>query len=284
MEEGALRERATAFRLRADAGEVTLLDAAFEVARCGGRPESARAAVDAGLDRLATLVRRRLDPAVGLSAAAETFCAALREDGGVAGDPERWNERNASFVDRVLESGHGLPIALAVILGEVARRVALDAEGIDFPGHFLLRLRRPGAAGEALVDPFAVRLLDRDDCTALLRRVEGPRARATAGHFATTTPLRVFVRMCTNLKQRAAAAGDPLEALAWSAALLGAEPALVLEHRDRALLLERIGDYGAAARELAALEEGVVEPGLRDRVRRRREALEARARAGRIVH
>lgn len=284
MEEGALRERATAFRLRADAGEVTLLDAALEVARCGGRPEGTRSFVEAGVDRLVALVRRRLDPEAGLSAVAEAFCAALREDGGVEGDPGRWNERDASFVDRVLETGHGLPIALAVIQVEVARRLALDAEGVDFPGHFLLRLRRPGEVGEALVDPFAVRLLDRDDCTALLRRVEGPQALAMPEHFSTTTPLRLFLRMCTNLKQRAAMAGDPLEALAWSAALLGAEPALVLEHRDRSLLLERIGDYGAAARELAALEEGVVEPGLRDRVRRRREALEARARAGRIVH
>jgi regulator of sirC expression with transglutaminase-like and TPR domain len=254
------------------------------VARCGGRPEHARATVEAGLDRLTGLARRRLAPSAGLSAAAENFCAALREDGGLAGDPARWNERDGSFVDRVLETGHGLPIALAVVQVEVARRLALDAEGVDFPGHFLLRLRRPGEAGEALVDPFAVRPLDRDDCTALLRRVEGPQARTMPGHFSATTPLRLFLRMCTNLKQRAAATGDPLEALAWSAALLGAEPALVLEHRDRALLLERIGDYGAAARELAALEEGVAEPGLRDRVRRRRQALEAQARAGRIVH
>jgi regulator of sirC expression with transglutaminase-like and TPR domain len=263
---------------------VTLLDAALEVARCGGRPEDARAAVDVALGGLVSLVRRRLPSTVGLSTLAETLCVALREDGGIRGDPERWNERDASFVDRVLETGHGLPIALAVIQGEVARRLGLEADGIDFPGHFLLRLRRPGAAAEALVDPFAVRLVDRDDCTALLRRVEGPEARAMPGHFSTTTPLRLFLRMCTNLKQRAAAVGDPLEALAWSAALLGAEPALVLEHRDRALLLERIGDPGAAARELATLEEGVVEPGLRERVRRRREALEAQARAGRIVH
>ena len=44
-----------------------------------------------------------------------------------------------SFLNEVLDRRTGIPITLALLYMEVARRAGLHVEGINFPGHFLLR-------------------------------------------------------------------------------------------------------------------------------------------------
>ena len=53
-----------------------------------------------------------------------------------------------SFLNEVLDRRTGIPITLALVYMEVARRAGLHVEGINFPGHFLLRCR--GAARPAV--------------------------------------------------------------------------------------------------------------------------------------
>jgi regulator of sirC expression with transglutaminase-like and TPR domain len=52
-----------------------------------------------------------------------------------------------------------LPIALAVLYLELAGQLGLQADGISFPGHFLLKLHLP--LGEAVIDPVDGRSLTR---------------------------------------------------------------------------------------------------------------------------
>jgi len=81
-------------------------------------------------------------------------CAALL--GGVhgfAGDRQRYDDPENSMLDRVLARRRGLPILLAVVYAEVARRAGIALAGVGLPGHFVVG--HFGADPPVLLDPFA---------------------------------------------------------------------------------------------------------------------------------
>lgn len=79
----------------------------------------------------------------------ETMAADLRLNGDLLSydDP-----RNTDVVD-IAERRRGLSAALAVYYLDAARRAGLEARGVDFPGHFLLRVETPD--GPVALDPFS---------------------------------------------------------------------------------------------------------------------------------
>jgi regulator of sirC expression with transglutaminase-like and TPR domain len=60
-----------------------------------------------------------------------------------AGNETDYEDPRNSFLNDVLDRRTGIPITLSLLYMEVARRAGLAVEGINFPGHFLLRCR-PG--------------------------------------------------------------------------------------------------------------------------------------------
>ena len=84
---------------------------------------------------------------------------------GFAGNINDYYDPDNSFVHRVLETRRGIPITLAVLFTELARHVGLDAVGVPFPGHFLIKVRLHD--GVAVIDPFTGQSLDHEE---LLRR------------------------------------------------------------------------------------------------------------------
>ncbi len=90
-------------------------------------------------------------------------------------------DESHSDVSAVIESKEGIPISMAMLLLEAARRSGLDAFGINFPGHFLVSI-----AGET-IDPLGLNVLKTKD----LEQVH------------TTDPAKpkdVALRMLNNLK------------------------------------------------------------------------------------
>ena len=70
----------------------------------------------------------------------EAVCEALGEDCGFSGDLFSLPDlRNADLIS-VCDRRRGLSVTLAVVFLEAARRCKLEMRGVDFPGHFLLRL------------------------------------------------------------------------------------------------------------------------------------------------
>ncbi|MDQ1375110.1 MAG: hypothetical protein QOJ09_2448 [Actinomycetota bacterium] len=96
----------------------------------------------------------RLAELDGLAAAApdgsvDGLCRHLFVAEGFAGNGDDYYEPANSYLDAVLDRRLGIPITLAVVLMEVARRRGVVVEGVNAPGHFLVR-----AEGRVL-DPFA---------------------------------------------------------------------------------------------------------------------------------
>ena len=57
------------------------------------------------------------------------------------GNDVHYGDPRNSFLNDVLDRRTGIPITLALVYMEVARRAGVSVEGINFPGHFLLRCR-----------------------------------------------------------------------------------------------------------------------------------------------
>src|SRR5262249_42627916 len=55
------------------------------------------------------------------------------------GNEFQYEDTRNSFLNEVHERRTGIPITLALLYMEAARRAGLHVEGINFPGHFLLR-------------------------------------------------------------------------------------------------------------------------------------------------
>ena len=68
------------------------------------------------------------------------------------GDAENYDDIANADLMEVIDRKRGLPVALALLYIHAAKRCQIEVTGIDFPGHFLLRLQSGGA--RKMIDPF----------------------------------------------------------------------------------------------------------------------------------
>lgn len=116
--------------------------------------------------------------------------------GRLVGDRSDYHGWRNSCIDHVLEQGRGMPITLAVVAVEVARRVGVRLAGVGMPGHFLVG---DPADPTWFADPFHARTaLGRDDCRELM--VSMGMTRWSERFLETIPPRLVAARMLNNLK------------------------------------------------------------------------------------
>ena len=163
------------------------------------------------------------------------------------GNQDDYYDRRNSFLNEVLDRRTGIPITLALVYTEVARRLGLGLTGVGFPGHFLVK--HPGPP-ELLIDPFSGRLLTPQECERRLQAVLGDEARLRSSHVAAAKPREILVRMLRNLKQIAVGARDLDAALSYTERILLVVPDLAEEVRDRGLLYAELECYAAARADL----------------------------------
>lgn len=105
----------------------------------------ARALAEAAGARLA----ERLNTESPEEALAETLSGDLR----LTGDLLTYDDPANTDVVDVAERRRGLSITLGIFYLHAARKAGLKADGVDFPGHFLLRVDTP--EGPVALDPFS---------------------------------------------------------------------------------------------------------------------------------
>ncbi len=192
----------------------------------------------AALDALAAAVPAT-DPtdAAGSAVALRTALAGF---GGTAAD---YGDLRSSLLHEVLRRRRGLPILLAVVWLEVARRAGLPAFPVGLPGHFLVGVGTPQA--HVLVDAF-------DDGAVLTRVPDGAHPYSERD---------VVLRVLNNIRSHAATLPSLVDAqhtALWAvelSLLLPRHPAVL--RRERGVLLARGGQFAAGAAELEAYAEAV---------------------------
>jgi regulator of sirC expression with transglutaminase-like and TPR domain len=122
----------------------------------------------------------------------------LYEDAGFHGNEDDYYDPRNSFLHEVIDRRTGIPITLAVVLMEVCRRAGVDARGVSFPGHFLVRTDTP--RGTILVDPFVGRPLSREDLRALHARATGEDRDPPVRLLEPATKVQILARILNNLR------------------------------------------------------------------------------------
>jgi regulator of sirC expression with transglutaminase-like and TPR domain len=169
------------------------------------------------------------------------------------GNTDRYEDPRNSFLNEVLDRRTGIPITLALVYMEVARRAGLTVEGINFPGHFLVRCpMRRGRFDDLIIDAFhGGALLSEDGCLKLLRRHAGEGAVWDDAHLrARATKPQILARMLVNLKRVYVQMYSFPQARDITELLLAVDPSATNELRDRGLIAYHLNDFSAALRDL----------------------------------
>lgn len=214
------------------------------------------------LDLLAERVRDRLSEESAPLVVLQELSRVLFEEEGFRGNASNYYEPRNSFLNDVLDRRLGIPITLSVIYLEVGWRLGLPLEGVNFPGHFLVRY--PGEAVRLLVDPFHEGLIRfEDDAQELLDRVYGGSVQLQPGYLRGAARKDILARILANLKAVYLNQHEDARALAAIERILLIRPDSGEEVRDRALALIRLGREGDAIPELRRYLQ--LEPAAADR-------------------
>lgn len=148
-----------------------------------------------------------------------------------AGDEETYDDLQNANLMRVIDRRRGLPVTLAILWLHAARAQGWEAEGVNFPGHFLIRLEHGGR--RLILDPFrGGEPLGAQALRQLLKAVRGEAAELAPEHYAACSNREILLRLQNNIKVRRLREGDLLRALE------AVESMLLLDSADGALWRE----------------------------------------------
>lgn len=118
---------------------------------------------------------------------------------GFRGNVTEYYDPQNSFLNHVIDRRTGNPISLAVVLLAVCRRAGVEAQGISFPGHFLVRVAK--ASGEmATVDPFDGRVLTPSVLHSLYESATGDPGDIDEQFLQPASRRQIVLRMLNNLR------------------------------------------------------------------------------------
>ena len=217
----------------------------------------------------------RLDAEESVAARVEALNAVMVERYGYAGDVETYDDIQNANLMRVIDRRRGLPITLGILYMHAARGQGWEIAGLNFPGHFLLRL---DLEGERLIfDPFnGGRVRDTAALRDLLKAIAGNEAELRPEHYATLSNRGILLRMQSNIKLRMARAKKPAEALAVVESMLMIAPDQPRLWREAGTLNAEIGNLRAAMMSLEQFLDLGRDPAALDEAARLLQDLKAR--------
>ena len=173
---------------------------------------------------------------------------------GYAGNREQFDDPRNSCLNEVMDRKKGIPITMSIIYVEIARRAGVRAEGVNFPGHFLVRclqdLHTDDPSEGLIVDPFhAGAILNEAECRKLLEP-HIDEAAFDPSLLARATRRQILVRMLLNLKKLYVKMHSFPQARATTDALLALQPSSLADLRDRGFLAYHMNDFSRALRDL----------------------------------
>ncbi|MBD2103826.1 SirB1 family protein [Leptolyngbya sp. FACHB-261] len=167
---------------------------------------------------------------------------------GFQGNRKQYYDPRNSFLNEVIDRRLGIPITLSILYMALGERVGLPLEGVNFPGHFILRPTQQDL--EIYVDPFEQgEILFQQDCQERLNQITGPLP-LKPEYLATVGPRRILSRVLTNLKFIYLNQGDLERVLSVVEWLLLLDPDALEHLRDRGLLYYQSQRYLEARADL----------------------------------
>jgi regulator of sirC expression with transglutaminase-like and TPR domain len=227
---------------------IDLLAAALAIARMH-YPGLDSARYVAQLDDLAARVRARISDTGDAGQSIAALNRVLYAEEGFKGNTDDYYDPRNSFLNDVLDRKLGIPITLALVYMEVARRVGFPVFGVGMPGHFLLKHYE--VDGRAIIiDAFhAGAVLTPQDCQQRLNQIYGSQVMLQSDSLSTVNRRQMLTRMLNNLKSIYAAARDFRKALRVVDMVLAIYPRSPEDVKQRAVLHYNLGQLSAALRD-----------------------------------
>ncbi len=224
--------------------EVDLVTAALEIARDGqGDLDFAPTR-----SRLQRSIARLTHPVTQAGSDLEELKMLVRhmtEELNLHGDDDCHSDPEASYLNRVLETGRGIPISLSLVYLNVANELGIPLEPISAPQHFLTRL--PTDSGNLYIDAFNHgRIMDEPECIAWLCEITEMPASEIRRTLKPVDERTIMIRMLNNLKSLFG--NRELWVSAWKvqSRISMLIPGSYRERRDLSILTLRAGRPGEA--------------------------------------
>ncbi len=191
------------------------------------------------VDQLLLRVKRRLPVDASALQKLRVLKQFFFRDLSFGGNVNDYYDPDNSYLNVLLKTRRGNPITLAVLWLELAGGLGLNARGVAFPGHFMLKVNLP--KGQVVIDPFTGQSLSREE---LFERLEPFRQKNSMdnqfdtpiGLYLQSAPPRDIInRMLRNLKEIYKTQEDWQRLIAVEDRLIVLQPDAWSEYRDRGL-------------------------------------------------
>jgi regulator of sirC expression with transglutaminase-like and TPR domain len=199
------------------------------------------ATCDALMVRLKRRLKRDAEPIQQLTALNQFFYQEL----GFSGNANNFYAPENSYLNEVFRTRRGIPISIAVIWLELARGLGLQADGVSFPGHFLVKVTLP--EGLVVLDPLTGQSLGLERLSEQLlpfrnRTEDGEDSDTPLGlYLQPATPRDILTRMLRNLKEIFSSQTDWPRLKCVLDRLIVLNPDALYERRDRGLACIEMG-------------------------------------------
>jgi len=212
------------------------------------------------VDQLQARLKRRLPADASALQKLRLLNQFFFRDLGFGGNLNNYYDPENSYLNAVLKTRRGVPISLAVLWLELASGLGLNARGVAFPGHFMVKVNLP--KGQVVIDPFTGQSLSREELSERLEPFRQRRLGGGDGDSEYDTPLGLYLqsapprdiisRMLHNLKEIHRTQEDWPRLIAVVDRLIVLHPNAWAEYRDRGLAW---AVQGEAARAVPDLEQ-----------------------------
>ena len=212
------------------------------------------------VDQLQARLKRRLPADASALQKLRLLNQFFFRDLGFGGNVNDFYDPDNSYLNAVLKTRRGIPISLAVLWLELASGLGLNARGVVFPGHFMVKVNLP--KGQVVIDPFNGQSLSREDLSERLEPFRQRRLAGSDGDSEYDTPIGLYLqsaasrdiisRMLHNLKEIHRTQEDWPRLIAVVDRLIVLHPDAWAEYRDRGLAW---AVQGQAARAVPDLEQ-----------------------------
>src|SRR5215471_2290861 len=170
----------------------------------------------------------------------------LFEEEGLRGNNEDYYDPRNSFINDVLDRKLGIPITLALLYEEVARRIGLPLFGVGMPGHFLLK-HYDVDGGQVILDPFhGGVLLTVQECQQRLDQIYSGQMELQSEFLSSVSRRRWLTRMLNNLKTIYLSGRNFRKALLMADLILAIYPRSPEDVKQRAALRYNLGELRSA--------------------------------------
>jgi regulator of sirC expression with transglutaminase-like and TPR domain len=200
------------------------------------------------LEEIAAGVASGISPSMSPRERAHAISRRLFHDLDFRGNEEEYYDPRNSYLNDVLIRRRGIPITLSAVYLEIARRVGLEAHGVSYPVHFLVKYHDEGQ--EWIVDPFHNGGEVSGEYIRAGLEAKGWPPRQIDYMLSGVTRRQMLSRMLLNLKHIYVHADDLTRALRIQEFLLAINPWSFSDIRDRGLLREQTGDVAGALADL----------------------------------